>query len=545
MQTPIGPPCTKLHTVGFPRWLDHPSRHALLLLAAILAAGLVIRLLLAYVLVIGSGFYFDVPAFASWALSLAYHGPSPYYTTAGFADYPPGFLLILWPLGWLSLQIAPNDELTTRLLVKLPAILADCLLAIVLWLTLRRDTGERAGLLAAGLYLLNPMTWFDSAVWGQVDSIGTLVLFLTIVSLGAGRSELATFLAAMAILIKPQYAVVAPVVAVVLLRRHLVDGSLRRKLDESANEGHRFFALLRMRAVGPLRLLTSLLAGAAPAYAVLALFHQTPFEFVEHMRKTADQYPYVSMNAFNPWALFALSSGQETSHPLQAVPWLWDLEPIVEGVTPYGIGLTLFVLATVPIMARLALTRDGRALWICASAVVLALFILPTRMHERYAFPLLALALPLAVTSGRWLFAYIALSLSCFANVYAVYSLPLLNNVGAHRPDLLDSTLFSGAGIATLSVVNTLGLAWMLWQVLPRRSASAPIIGAETAPAGPAGLRRLPRWQPSEELIGFGSQLARGRKLLLGLRLLPQNLVRSTELETRVRIGGGELDGTP
>jgi dolichyl-phosphate-mannose-protein mannosyltransferase len=531
-----------------------PSRRSLLLLGLILAAGVSIRLTLAYVLLPVSGFYFDVPAFASWALSLAYHGPAPYYTTAGFADYPPGFLLILWPLGLLSLQIAPNDELTTRLLVKLPAILADCLLAAaVAWLGLRRAAGARAGLLAAALYILNPVTWFDSAVWGQVDSIGTLILFLTIVSLGAGRSELAALLAALAILTKPQYAIVAPIVGVVLLRKHLLQRGksgvvLRQEAEESVRSGDGFFASLRMTLgrLPSLRLVTSLLAGAIPAYAVLSLFHQTPFEFIEHMRQTADQYPYVSMNAFNPWAIFALASGEETTHPLQAVPWLLDLLPITDGITPYQIGLTLFVLASVPVAIRLAMRQDQRTLWICASALALALFILPTRMHERYAFPFFALALPLAATSGRWLACYVILSLASFANIYAVYSLPLLNNAGSFRPEFLERTLFSTEGITALAVINTLGLFWVLWEALPLRATSFEQVEPQgRTPRWRGSLGRLPGWQGRQDLVGVGVQLTGRGKLLKSLRGLSPNLVRSSELKPRVGVSGGELDGTP
>ena len=515
------------------------GRHVLLLLGAILGVGLAIRLSLAYVLLPVSGFYFDVPAFASWALSLAYHGPGPYYETAGFADYPPGFLLILWPLGWLSLQIAPNDELTTRLLVKLPAILADGVLAFVAWLVVRRQAGERAGLIAAGLYTLNPMTWFDSAVWGQVDSIGTLVLFLTIVSLGAGRSELAVFLAALAILIKPQYAIVAPVVAVVVLRRHLFQ-------PPEASADSTGGPLDRLRRLGSLRLATSLLAGALPAYAILALFQQTPFEFIEHMRKTADQYPYASMNAFNPWAVFSVAVGAEVTHPLQAVPWLWDQEPIVGAVTPYLVGIALFVLASVPVVARLAVRQDRRTLWICTSAFALALFIILTRMHERYAFPFFALALPLAATSPRWLVCYLVLSVTCFANVYAVYSLPLLHNAGSFRSELLDNTLFSSSGIIALSVVNTVALLWILGEAMPRRALAGARLQRGDGPSRWLGrLAVSPRWQSSEDGVGFGVQLASGGKLLQGLRSLPQSLVRSPQLKSSVGVTRGELDGTP
>ena len=39
-----------------------------------------------------------------------------------------------------------------------------------------RIGAETLGLAAATVYLFNPGVIFDSAVWGQIDSVGTLVL---------------------------------------------------------------------------------------------------------------------------------------------------------------------------------------------------------------------------------------------------------------------------------------------------------------------------------------------------------------------------------
>ena len=49
-----------------------------------------------------------------------------------------------------------------------------------------RISPERAGLAIAAIYL-NPGTIFDSAVWGQIDAVGTLVLLGTIYLAAAGR----------------------------------------------------------------------------------------------------------------------------------------------------------------------------------------------------------------------------------------------------------------------------------------------------------------------------------------------------------------------
>src|SRR2546428_496917 len=177
---------------------------------AILAGGLLLRVLLAFVLFPKQGFSTDMQLFASWATTLARVGPGSFYATATGADYPPGYLYILWLLG-----NAPASALP--LLLKVPAILADLGIALVIYVAARRWLGERAGLIAAALYLFIPVNWYDSALWGQVDAVGALLLIASLVLLIEKQSEAAIALAVLAILVKPQEAVALVVVLPVLV----------------------------------------------------------------------------------------------------------------------------------------------------------------------------------------------------------------------------------------------------------------------------------------------------------------------------------------
>ena len=76
-------------------------------IAILLLVGLLLRLVLAYVLLPGSGFESDIGTFTAWASQLAQTGPGNFYATAGFADYPPGYLYVLWLIGELGNILAP------------------------------------------------------------------------------------------------------------------------------------------------------------------------------------------------------------------------------------------------------------------------------------------------------------------------------------------------------------------------------------------------------------------------------------------------------
>src|SRR5690349_5710161 len=91
-------------------------------------AGLVLMFSAAFLLRIAVaptiGFYSDLHYFPLWAGDLAAVGPHRFYSTAGFLDYPPGYVYVLWLTAKLS--ATPG-----YLLLKLPAILGDLGLAWV------------------------------------------------------------------------------------------------------------------------------------------------------------------------------------------------------------------------------------------------------------------------------------------------------------------------------------------------------------------------------------------------------------------------------
>ena len=155
---------------------------------------------------------------ATWASSGS--GPSPWPRTDRLrstpstpsANYPPTYLYLLWLLGFIG----------NPALLKLPPMLADIGIAAIVYALGSRWRGPRTGLVAAALFLFLPVSWYDSALWGQVDAIGTLAAVAALLLLVDGWSEAALAMAVLSVLVKPQYAITLVVVVPVLVRRHLV-----------------------------------------------------------------------------------------------------------------------------------------------------------------------------------------------------------------------------------------------------------------------------------------------------------------------------------
>ena len=70
---------------------------------------------------------------------MAAGGPGQFYQPGYLADYPPGYMYVLWGLGAIAELVRPfTTVLITPGLVKLPAILADGGVAWLLFLYARR-----------------------------------------------------------------------------------------------------------------------------------------------------------------------------------------------------------------------------------------------------------------------------------------------------------------------------------------------------------------------------------------------------------------------
>lgn len=400
-------------------------------IAIVLLAGVALRLVLAFVVFPQSGLWSDIRLFADWSLTLADVGPGGFYQGVTFSDYTPGYLVVLWLFGVGMKTVAQltggaAGELIP-IWIKLPGILVDVLVAAVFYGAIRRwhgpgMRGERWAVAVAAIYLFVPVTWYDSALWGQVDAIGVLAGGLALIWLIDRRPELAAGTAMAAALLKPQFALFLPIVAIVLLRR-----TLHRPRHEAG--GWR-------DPEGPVRLLTAALAALAVLLAVVVPFDletRAPEALagvpivsdlaglVALVAATAGSYDVLTANAFNPWALIG-------PRPLASAiggdyTWTWDSTELL-GLPASIIGTALFV-ATALFTAFLLYRRQDRdAILVSAVILATAFFVMPTRVHERYLFAAIGIGVLLLPRARAW-WAWFAVAAGiAWVNMHAILSLP-------------------------------------------------------------------------------------------------------------------------
>ena len=348
-----------------------PSRRAVACSFALLAY-LAVRLWLATT----PGYPPDIGQFKLWALQAEQDGLAALY--AGGADhdfsrfdYPPLYAYVLRVIGW-SYSFFEQDALARQadstlltVLVKLPALLADLAIALLL---ARLARGTRAVVPLVAAWLLNPATLLDGGHWGQPDSIHSgfvLAAFAWLAgALGAARGLRASAVGAWVL---------------------LTLAALMKPL------GAPFFPLL-LAASLLLTGLASTLLGALASLATAALLF-APFvarfgvaEIGARLLGDVTIMSFTSVNAHNLWWLVG--------------PWRDSERPGLLGVTATQAGLALFLAALAAlIVLAVRRHRQRRAglhaaqLLLLAGALAAAFFLLSTHLHENHLFAALPLLL--------------------------------------------------------------------------------------------------------------------------------------------------------
>lgn len=385
-------------------------------LVVVLAVSLAIRVLLFPL----KGYPIDSGDYASWFNTAVTQGIRPFYSVAGFVDYPPFNVYIFWFFG----SIAHGLGVSVESMIKWVPNIFDLATAVVIFFFARRQASFKVALLSTALYTFNPAVIYNAAVWGQYDAIYTLFLVLALVLALKSKPEFSAAAFALAVLTKPQAIALVPLIILLIFKKY-----------------------------GVKRLLTSVFAFAAVVFIVILPFQWTnnnPISFLSGIYFGAyGGYAFTSINAFNLWALYGM--------------WISDGGLFIVGWALFGAAaaFTLYV-----VHKRFGVSGDYLAVF-AAFMLLFSFFMLPTRIHERYMFPaisMLALMFPL-LKKTRPL--YVALTATLFVNeAYVLYGLNA--SYPSAPPNLTGDPV-----VVVVSVINLLMLVYasiLMWYELKGRS---------------------------------------------------------------------------
>ena len=337
--------------------------------------------------------------------------------------YPPFFEYLLFIIGKLSsalgITFVYGSKLTT-FIFKIPGVLCDLLTGWALyhmahsrWAKLQY--AETLGLTLSLLYLFSPVTILDSAYIGQVDSIYSLFMLLTVYLICTKRLELSYFTFAAGFLFKYQIIFITPVLIFGIIHQViLTDFSWKR-----------FFH----------HLWTGLAAIGCILLAYLPFLYQPstgefrPGDFFLTFGNSLGSYGRASLNAYNFWTLAGYNLMDENTAfgPFSCRTW-------------GTIVIAALVCASIALFLKYR--RDTSAYPMIGAFLIFGMYCFSTKMMGRYLFPalgLLFLGFVLNPNRQRFLCALFPTNLlfCCIVLDYLYYP------YSAYRPELLMPRIMS------------------------------------------------------------------------------------------------------
>ena len=251
----------------------------------------------------------------------------------------------LTSVNWLKAFVLPFDFLTLIVVIHI----------------LKRTNKPMMGFL---VFFLNPAFWYNTVIWGQVDTIHTFFVFAALIYAERGHWKWAMILMLVAVNFKLQAIIFVPLVAIL-------------SLPFIRSKGWKYFGiqLMVLSVVQLLILLPFVVSGNL-------------FETVQALlTRSVDQFPVLSRNAYNVW------------HYLVQDPFNFPDKNTVFQVPLKYWGMAMFFAASGMVLLPLFLAvnngafenlkRNERLGTICqvAALVTIAFFMFNTQMHERYVHP--------------------------------------------------------------------------------------------------------------------------------------------------------------
>ena len=379
---------------------------------AIYIISIILRIVFGFV---SKGNETDMNCFGAWSLRVFDFGFSEFYTPEVFTDYPPGYMYLLYPIGALQrlFKISYNTGIW-RLIVKLPAIICDIITGSIIYRTAKEKFGDKEAAtinisgapslkltkaaLISSLYLLNPVVIINSAVWGQVDSVLTVFVILTILNLTKsdryGYTK-ACICYVLGVLIKPQMLIFSPLLIIGFAENIIAEKSVA----DSDNTVRSFFKALLYTLPAP----------------ILGLILALPFglsNVFSQYFETVGSYSYATVNAYNIYALFGFN---------------WFSADLTFMTLPFGLWgfIAIFAITISSFFLYILLRASGIAearYFFTAAFIIFSVFMFSAKMHERYVFPFFALMLFAYIYADSLdiIGITIALSFVNFLNVYHI-----------------------------------------------------------------------------------------------------------------------------
>lgn len=285
-----------------------------------------------------------------------------------------------------------NDTLLIFFL-RMPSVIADLLLGYCIYVLVKlKKINEMIALASSSLFLFCPPVIYNSAVWGQMDSINTLFFILTLFFFIRKQTFLSVLSYALSLYIKPTFAPFLPLYLLISLNGGFISQ-------------RNFF-----RSV----IATSFLI------VIFSLpFSLNPLWIFSVLGKTYHGiHQEISVNAYNFWWLI-FNPKSHISPPSAYSTFL--------GIPLQLWAYAIFIIFNIPIyvntLRRMKQNKLNHIAIISIACITMfAGFLYLPKMHERYLYPILPLLIIWVGLKNKFWIMPVVLSLIHFLNLYIVWN---------------------------------------------------------------------------------------------------------------------------
>ncbi|MBR5157144.1 MAG: glycosyltransferase family 39 protein [Clostridia bacterium] len=358
------------------------------------AAGLLLIFILELsVSTIISGHKADIRLFKAWASFGNEHKMNEFYKTDLYVDYPPAYLIILYGVGKLAAFFGVDSASDAFIVwIKFIPILCDSIFSILIFYMAKDKFGlEKAGVISL-MTAINPTMIINSAIWGQIDSFGFLIILAMLFTLYNRQYVLSCALFGYSILTKPQMIIFIPIIGFTMLF----------DLIEVFNDKEKRVNLITKYALSIVAFLAVVMVVSMPIVG-------TDYKLLIGQYTSAmGKYPYYTLNAANFYGAFGLNWKNVTESFFIATGPEWGFAfitaiSLIVGYVTYKV-------------------RDRKKIFYLGAFMIAGIYLFAHTMHERYLYAAIPLLLIIYILTEdkRMLALYGGFSVINFINVARV-----------------------------------------------------------------------------------------------------------------------------
>ncbi|MEH7856535.1 hypothetical protein V7652_29380, partial [Bacillus thuringiensis] len=363
-------------------------------LMVVVVASLLLRIYLAFHL---EGYERDQLFFVDWMNTVGKYGLGDVYAHGDLVNYPPFFLALLGIYG-VILSFFNISVDAAGVLIRVPSIAFEVVAIIIFAIASKRIENSIVRAALVTFFAFSPAVIVDGTIWGQVDMLHSILMVSSILLL-MYKPTWSGAIYAIALLAKFQSIVIAPVFAMYFL-----------KIIFEKREGKQ---------------LIKFIIGFCIPLLIFGLYFAAHGTFITMLTQAylnaVGTFPTVTVFAMNIW-YYAIGTDPNTVDTIQVLPH----------ITLKTVGLILLSIAAALTCLYVFFHRhmNTAILLKAATFISFAFFMLPTQMHERYAFPALVFVIFLLLYEMKWTGIALGLTLTIFLNLVMVLYAGSNTNMG-------------------------------------------------------------------------------------------------------------------